>query len=110
MIDLSILFTVGAVLLWRRLRARFDAWDASIVTAAVYVTVVAISYAVMPSVNEVPEGFPAATLWKFRVASFWIQATTWLTIGLAFGFLTERALTLPARARRDAVATAMAQT
>jgi hypothetical protein len=107
MIDLSILFTVGAVVLWRRLRARMTEWDASIVTGVVYVAVVAISYALMPSVDEIPVGFPAATLWKFRMASFATQATMWVTIGLAFGYFTERALSAPARPRRAAAANAM---
>jgi hypothetical protein len=110
MIDLSILFAVGAVFLWRRLRTQRDAWDASILTGLAYVAAIAITYAVMPSVNEVPEGFPAASLWKFRVASFGIQTVMWATIGLAFGFLTERALTAPARTRRAASTHAAAPT
>jgi len=102
MIGLSVLLMVGAVGLWRRLRTGLEAWDASIVTGLVYATVVAISYAAMPGVNEAPEGFPAETLFKFRMASLGIQMVMWATIGLAFGYLTERALTGPARARRAA--------
>lgn len=92
MIDISLLFTVGAVSLWRRLRRRFDAWDTSILTGAAYAAVVAISYALMPTVNQVPAGFPASTLWKFRLASLGIQTVMWATIGLLFGSLTERSL------------------
>lgn len=92
MIDLSILFTALAIALWRRLRARFDGWDASIVTGVVFVVAVAVSYAVMPSVRETAGGFPATLLWRFRLASLGVQAVMWATIGLAFGALTHRAL------------------
>ena len=49
-----------------------------------------------PSVNEVPEGFPATVLWQFRVASFGAQMLMWLAIGLIFGGLTQRAERLAA--------------
>lgn len=100
LIALSVLLAMAAVALWRRLRPRFDAWDASIVTGVVYVAVVALTFAVLPDASEVPEGFPAATLWRFRVASLGIHTVMWATIGLAFGALTERALSRPRRARR----------
>jgi hypothetical protein len=46
----------------------------------------------------VPKGFPADTLWRFRLASLGTQACIWATLGLGFGALAERLL-LP-RARR----------
>lgn len=93
LIDLSVLITAAAITLWRRLRARFDAWDASIVTGLAYAAAVAVTYAVMPSVRQAAEGFPATLLWRFRLASFGVQAVMWATIGLVFGALTHRALT-----------------
>ena len=46
----------------------------------------------LPAINEVPDGFPAVLLWRFRMASLGMQAVMWATIGLLFGALTERAM------------------
>jgi hypothetical protein len=43
-------------------------------------------------VHEIPAGFPADTLWKFRLASLGTNAMLWLTIGLGFGYAAERLL------------------
>jgi predicted cobalt transporter CbtA len=47
----------------------------------------------LPGINEVPATFPAQTLWQFRLASLGTEAVLWLTLGLAFGYFTERSLT-----------------
>jgi hypothetical protein len=46
----------------------------------------------MPSLDEVPQGFPADVLWSFRQAALAIQATLWATLGLVFGRLAEEAM------------------
>jgi hypothetical protein len=46
----------------------------------------------LPDVQEVPDQFPAVVLWRFRVANLGIQAVIWTTMGLLFGYLTERSL------------------
>ena len=46
----------------------------------------------LPEINEVPEAFSAVVLWRFRLASFGLQAIVWATLGLLFGFLAERLL------------------
>ena len=46
---------------------------------------------VLPPINEVPSEFPAVVLWQFRIASLGAQLIMWLTIGLIFGALMERA-------------------
>ena len=53
---------------------------------------VGIAYALMPTINEVPDGFPAALLWQFRTVAFALQLILWTSLGLGFGWLTERAL------------------
>src|SRR2546429_113441 len=60
--------------------------------AGVYIVVVLAGMLVLPGVNEVPAGFPAVTLWNFRMASLGIQMITWTTIGLLFGFLASRVM------------------
>src|SRR5262249_28179859 len=59
---------------------------------AVYVILVAGAALVLPAVHEVPKGFPADTLWHFRLASLGTQACIWATLGLGFGALADRLL------------------
>ena len=48
-----------------------------LIGGAAYLVVIAIAYAVMPSINEVPEGFPATLLWQFRTAAIGMQLLLW---------------------------------
>ncbi|MGW1772143.1 CbtA family protein [Streptomyces sp. NPDC002104] len=102
MLALALLLGAGALILGRRLAPGLGNWNASVVASLAFVAAVGIAYALLPGINEVPEGFPAALVWKFRLASLAIQAAMWSTFGLAFGFLAERAL-VPAAAPKEAV-------
>ncbi len=77
-----------------RLVGKWGAWDAALIGAVAYLAVVLVVALLMPSVNEVPEGFPASVLWQFRMASLGAQLIMWGTLGLLFGRLTERAAAL----------------
>jgi len=55
-----------------------------------FVVVVGAASHFFPEVDEVPAGFPVTLMWKFRVAALEIQAVLWGTLGLGFGWLTER--------------------
>ena len=101
MIAASILLTVLCVALARRLSARHDAWFSVLVALGVFVVVVVAFLIVLPGVNEVPKDFPAVTLYRFRLASLGINLVVWTTLGLGFGWLTQRQLTA---ARRTAQA------
>ena len=59
---------------------------------AVYVVLVSAAALMLPGVHEVPKGFPADTLWHFRLASLGTQACIWATLGLGFGVLADRLL------------------
>jgi len=59
---------------------------------AVYIALVAGAAFILPGVHEVPKGFPADTLWHFRLASLGTQACIWATLGLGFGALADRLL------------------
>jgi predicted cobalt transporter CbtA len=91
MLVISILITIGAVMLQRRAARGLGGWDATLVAAAAGGVALAGAALLMPSFVEVPAGFPADALWRFRVASVGTQLVLWLGIGLAFGLLTERA-------------------
>ena len=86
---ISISAMVIAVMAQRWLTLRFDGWSAALLAAAGYLAVIVAADLVLPAINEVPEGFPAVVLWRFRMASFGMQAIMWSTIGLLFGALTE---------------------
>jgi predicted cobalt transporter CbtA len=89
---ISVATTIGAWLLRQRLVPQYGGWYGSLMALAAYVVVIAAFYLILPSVNEVPAGFPAATLYDFRLASFGIQAVLWASIGLIFGYVVERTM------------------
>lgn len=108
MLALSLAAMVAAGVLRRRLAGRLGPWNAAILAGAAYLATMILLGWLLPSVNEVPEGFPADLLWRFRVASLGAQALLWATIGLVFGALAERlpAFKPAARLRRPAVSPA----
>jgi len=107
MILLSIAAMVIAVVVRRRLVYRFGAWDATLIAGGGYLVAMAVCFVLLPGVNEVPQQllagvvpavtdaettFPPVVLWRFRVASFAIQAVLWATIAIGFGVLADRLL------------------
>jgi predicted cobalt transporter CbtA len=99
MIAISLVAMIGSAMLRTRLLARYDGWNASLIAIAAYLLVVVAAALALPSVNEVPEEFPAVVLWQFRVASMGAQLIMWATIGVVFGTLTERAASSRGNAR-----------
>jgi hypothetical protein len=115
MVLVSIAAMVLAVLLRQRLAQRFGGWDATLIAGGAYLVVIAICYALLPAINEVPQEalpgvmsavsdadvtFPPTVLWAFRVSSLGLQVVIWATISLAFGMLAERQLESPERSTR----------
>jgi hypothetical protein len=94
MIALSLAAMVVATGLRRFFIPRFGQWNAAFVVVAVYLVLVAIAGYLLQPINEVPDAFPAVVLWKFRIASIGAQLIMWGTLGLLFGALTQRALTV----------------
>lgn len=99
MVLISVVAAIGSVILRNRLVSRFGTWNASLIAAAAYLAVIVVANVALPTVNEVPEQFPADLLWNFRVVSIGAQLIMWAALGLAFGALTERAATGRGRAR-----------
>lgn len=97
-LGLSVLIAIASLGLGRRLLARLGGWNAALIGTATYLVAMTVVMQVLPALNEVPEAFPAAVLWQFRVASLGVQMALWTALGLAFGALTERSL----RGRRPA--------
>jgi predicted cobalt transporter CbtA len=92
MLVISIGAMISAVMIGRGLIAKHGLWNACFVGGVLFVAIVLIAQLLLPAVNEVPEGFPAVVLWRFRVANLGIQAVLWGSMGLLFGYLTERSL------------------
>jgi predicted cobalt transporter CbtA len=91
MIAISLAAMIGSGMLGRRLVARYGGWNATLIAGAAYLFAVIVVGLLLPTVNEVPEQFPAVVLWRFRIASIGGQLIIWASIGLMFGALTERA-------------------
>lgn len=86
---ISIAATVGGLMLRKRLAAKFGSWTGSVYAFLAYLVVIIFFFAVLPGINEVPDDFPAVTLWQFRIASLTTQTILWISIGLMFGWLVE---------------------
>lgn len=83
MVAFSVVLAVIAV----RVSARFG----RVAAGLGYVVAVSVVAALLPGFDEVPDDFPAQTLWDFRLASLGTQAVLWVTIGVAFAVLLDRA-------------------
>ncbi|MGC7102263.1 CbtA family protein [Amycolatopsis lurida] len=88
-VALSLVFAIGAAVLGRRI----GGWNGGLAGAGAYVVLVSVAAALLPSIDEVPDGFPGSTLWTFRIASLGTQLVLWVALGLIFGALAERVLT-----------------
>lgn len=119
MVACSLAFLAGAAWLGRRLSTRLGGWNATLLAGAAFVIAIGIVMAILPSLGhlaanvaqygeqatETPQplrdasgtivypGFPADTLFAFRLYSVMAQLILWATIGLAFAPLAERLLT-----------------
>ncbi|MFE5814383.1 CbtA family protein [Streptomyces sp. NPDC056479] len=92
MMVLSVLLAVAATILGKRLAPKLGTWYATVVAVAAFAVVIALAYAFLPVVNEVPGDFPATVLWRFRLSALAMQVTLWTGFGLLFGELAERLL------------------
>lgn len=90
LIAFSVAAMVFSVQMGQKLRVRFGAWNGSLLGAAIFVVIIAVVMHFLPEIDEVPAGFPVTLMWRFRVAALEIQAVLWGTLGLLFGWLTER--------------------
>ncbi|CAN3984764.1 Predicted cobalt transporter CbtA [Kitasatospora purpeofusca] len=93
MIALSVLIGVAAVILGKRLAPRLGTWNATVAAGLGYAVVMAVlAFVLPPNDDAIPDGFPAALLWDFRLASIGLQVVLWTGFALLFGTLADRAL------------------
>ena len=116
---IGVVAMVAAVSVRKRLVGRLGSWNATLAVVGGYAVAVVIAYALLPTIDEVPQQalptvvhavgdagvtFPPVVLWRFRLASLAIQAVIWTVISLAFGVLAERwyrSTGAPRRRERD---------
>ena len=84
MMALSVVLAVVAVYVAR------SGWLAAVGAGVGYVVAVWVAAALLPTFHEVPEDFPAQTLWDFRLASLGTQVVLWAAIAVAFAALLQR--------------------
>ena len=101
MIAISLAAMIASLAIKRLLVARFGEWSSNLLAAACYIVFVGIAALLLPTVNEVPDQFPAVVLWNFRITSIGAQLTMWATLGLLFGALSQRAQTISGNRRKD---------
>ncbi len=89
LLAISLLAMILAATLAPSLAAWLGAWSGTLAAAGVFAAVAGMAAFALPSIDEVPAGFPANVLWDFRVASIGARAVLWGTLGLAFGGMTE---------------------
>lgn len=92
MLVLSITAMVAAVSVGRRLLTAHGIWTAALTAGAVFIVIIVAAQVLLPDISEVPHEFPAVVLWRFRVAALGMQLVMWTSLGLLFGWLTERGL------------------
>jgi hypothetical protein len=92
MIALSLAAMIGAGMSRVRIQPRFGGWNACLIAGIAYLVAVGAIGLVLPTIDEVPEHFPAAVLWNFRLASLGAQLLLYTVMGVGFGLIAERVL------------------
>lgn len=85
----SVVVAVAATVLALRVRDTHGTYAGVLAGLGVYLLVVVVTGALMPTVNEVGD-FPADTLWYFRRDSLVTSATMWAVLGVLLSGLVGR--------------------
>lgn len=91
-----ILIGLGALLLagilGHLLLMRMSRLAAFLIATASFIVLVAALQFALPTLNEIPDGFPLDVLWRFRLASLATQFALWAGLGTIFAALARRSL------------------
>jgi hypothetical protein len=90
MVAISIITTVTAVLVGRKVCRSMGHLVRPLTAIAGYLLVTITAIALLPSYSEVPADFSATVLFEFRMASLATQLAVWATIGVTLGKLPHR--------------------
>ena len=92
LIACSVAALVFALQMGSRIALRWHNSNRWVLASIFYLAVLTFLLHFLPEIDEVPAGFPATLLWKFRVAALEIQLVLWATIGFLFGLFTKQNL------------------
>lgn len=92
-----------AVYVGQRLHERLSLYRSALLAGLGYAVVMTVAFALLPSYDETPAGFPADVLARFRVDAILAQLILWGAIALVFAPLAERVLA-PAAVEAEPVA------
>jgi hypothetical protein len=84
------ILVIGLVAVWAAVvaaRTQPAEWRQAAAGTAGFLVVVAVGWLLLPTIDEVPDTFPASLLWNFRLASLGTQAVLWTVLGLAYAAL-----------------------
>ncbi|MEV4347916.1 CbtA family protein [Actinoplanes sp. NPDC049596] len=102
------ILVLGLVAVWAGVvaaRTQRAEWRQAVAAVIGFLVVVVVGYVLLPTIDEVPDTFPADLLWSFRIASLGTQAVLWTALGLAFAaLLTARRTPAPAPEHETAAA------
>ncbi|SNY45338.1 CbtA family protein [Paractinoplanes atraurantiacus] len=101
------ILVIGLVAVWASVvaaRTQRAEWRQAIAAVTGFLVVVAVGYLLLPTVDEVPDTFPADLLWNFRLASLGTQVLLWTALGLAFAALLTARRTPATQPGRETVA------
>ncbi|SAK85416.1 membrane protein [Caballeronia fortuita] len=90
-IAVSVALLVVALRFYSGWRLKLGNTMAALLSIAMYVATAAVLFTAMPTIDEVPNGFPATLLWDFRLTAWGLQLLMWMSLGLAFSWLSHRA-------------------
>jgi predicted cobalt transporter CbtA len=102
LVAVSVLAASASVLLAAALRRRWGAWYAGLAAVAGFLLLVGVAVVLLPAYDEVPAGYPASLLFRFRMASLLTQVTLWVVLGVALAELLSRLVGPSAGAHRPA--------
>lgn len=83
---------VALLAAWRvaRMLARGPAWLRSLAFTGTFASLAALLMLFLPSVDEIPSGYPGELVRDFQLASLGLQLTLWTTLAISFAALLER--------------------
>ena len=87
---ISVVAAVTAVVVGRKLAARWGSWYAGLAAVGGYLAVAVVAVLLLPTFDEVPASFPASILYQFRTASFVTQLALWTVLGVSLAELLHR--------------------
>jgi hypothetical protein len=92
----ALAMLAAARVVWS-VRADAPPWQRPLLGAGTFIAVAGGLALALPSVQEIPDDFPAWLIWQFRLSSLGTQAVLWAALGIGFGIASHRAARRPAR-------------